>query len=196
MLAQKAISSSWTPPLDHPAETREILYFRYHAYRRRQVSKLLHVMPREGIRDLYGKARDWAKEQGCHDPRDPMAGLLRYAESILPLPTFEVWLKDREAHPLGHLEDVSEHASLAGETRPGRVEQRTFSHRGSAWVAALHVFRRHGAWRGFVRFRKEGAEDSYHTANIFREDTAKEIRERFEEFDEASLGAFLTSALP
>lgn len=198
MLAEQAPTPSWNPPLDHPVETKEILFFRYHAYRQRQVSQLLHVMPREGVRDLYGKARDWAKSQGVHDSRDPMTALLRYCETILPLPPFEVWLADREANPLGHLEDVSNNGAIGGETRPGRLETRTFEARGSTWMASLHVFRRDGAWRGFVQFSEVRIDEGprYHTANIFNEDSPSEIRRRFLDFGEPSLTAFLTSVLP
>ncbi len=198
MLAEKAPLQSWSPPLDHPVETQEILYFRYHAYRRRQASQLLHVMPREAVRPLYAEARAWAKERGVYDRRDPMTALVRYAELILPLPTFDIWLADRAAHPLSHLEDAAEASHMASETRPGCVDRRSFSARGQTWVAGLHVFRRDDVWRGFISFRREGAVvgEQYYTANVFREEDPQEVAERFADFDEASLWAFLNSALP
>ena len=107
-MGEQAWPQSWKAPKDSPAETPEVLYLRYHGYRRRQATRLLHVMPREAVRDLYGQAREWAKGRGLHDGQDPMATLVRFAEHLLPLPPFEVWLADREQYPLCHIEDSNE----------------------------------------------------------------------------------------
>ena len=185
---------SWTAP-ERLRESREVLYLRYQAYRRRQAAKLLHVMPREAVRELFAVAREWAREQGLHDGRDPMATLHRYALEILPLPPFEVWLQDRSLNPLAHLEEYSydPHAPEVG--RPGRLESRTFRHQSRSWRAALFVFREGDAWRGFVEFDEGRGAPSYKTANIFREESAGAVKARFHEFDEASLCSFLVSAL-
>ena len=192
---QTTQTRSWTPP-EQPVETREVLYLRYHAYRRRQAAQLLHVIPREAVRDLYARAREWAKERGLHDGRDPMASLKKFAEELLPLPTFEVWLADRERFPLCHLEDYTESAHAPRVSRPGKVEEREIGRDGRRWIGSLNVFREGDVWRGFIRFRERGKTQRYHTANIFREDSATEIRRRFREFDREALGAFLLSVLP
>ena len=68
----------------------------------------MRLIPRGAVRGLYGEARRWALEQGVHDSRDPMATLTRFAEHLLPLPPFEVWLADRATHPIRHIEDSSQ----------------------------------------------------------------------------------------
>lgn len=183
-------------PRDGPAETPEVLYFRYYAYRRRHADRLLRLVPREAVRDLYGKARVWAKARGLHDTRDPMATLTRFAEHLLPLPTFEIWLADRQRHPLRHIEDCGRSAHGPAPVRPAKVEERSFDFCGTTWIASLHVFVDGRRWRGFLRFREDGQTRRYHTAHIFLEETAREVRRSFREFDGAALGAFLRSVLP
>lgn len=177
-------------------ETQEILFARYQWYRRRQVARLLHLIPREAIRELYAQARDWAAERGTHDARDPMATLTSFAESLLPLPPFEVWLADRARHPLSHIEDGGDDPRSPMVPHPRRLEDRRFDYGHRSWVASLNVFREGAMWRGFLRFREVGHTRRYHTANIFLEDTARKVRERFREFDRGTLGAFLRSVLP
>ena len=195
-MGEQARMQSWQIPKDHPAETTEVLYLRYHGYRRRQSARLLHVMPRDAVRDLYARAREWAQGRGLHDSQDPMATLVRFAEHLLPLPPFEVWLADREQHPLHHIEDANEGPHAPSVGLPGRLEDRRFDYAGRSWIVSLHVFRDGSVWRGFLRFRQRGGTRRYHTANIFLEETAKEVRRRFREFDRATLGAFLRSVLP
>lgn len=186
---------SATPP-DGPAETPEVLYFRYCAYRRRHSDRLLRLVPRDAIRHLYGKARHWAAARGLHDTRDPMATLTRFAEHLLPLPTFEVWLADHRSHPLRHIEDGGHTAHSPAPVHPAKVEERPFDFCGRTWIASLHVFVDGGRWRGFLRFREEERNRRYHTAHIFLDETARGVRRSFREFDGAALGAFLRSVLP
>ena len=181
---------------DSPLETPEILWVRYRSYRRRQVTKLLHLVPRESIRELYGRARVWANERGIHDTQDPMASLASFAEHLLPLPPFEVWMADRARYPLSHIEDGAEDPRAVSMAHPRRLEDRRFDYGGRKWVASLNVFRDGAAWRGFLRFHEAGRTRRYHTANIFLEETARNVRERFREFDRGTLGAFLRSVLP
>ena len=183
---------------DKPLETPEVQFARYQCYRRRQITRLLHLVPRDAIRDLYGEARAWASERGIHDARDPMATLSAYAEHILPLPPFEVWAADRRRHPLSHIEDGGEdpRAEASATVHPRRLEDRRFRYGGRTWVASLNVFRDGAMWRGFLRFRETGRDHRHHTANIFLEETARMVRERFREFDRGTLGAFLRSVLP
>ena len=192
----QSVGNGWTAAHDSPAETPEVLYFRYLAYRRRHAERLVRLVPREAVRELYRKARGWAVKEGVHDTRDPMATLTRYAEHLLPLPPFKVWLSDRASHPIRHLEDSSATSPVSLPARPARVEDRRFGYEGRIWIASLHVFPVGNRWRGFLRFRLTGHSRRYHTAHIFLEDTAREVRRSFRGFDGAALGAFLRSVLP
>ncbi len=192
----QSVAKAWTAPRDRPAETPEVLYFRYLAYRRRHADRLVRLIPRDAVRDLYGKARDWAVAEGVHDSRDPMATLTRFAEHLLPLPPFEVWLADRTVHPIRHIEDSSRTSPVSPPAQPARVEERRFDYEGRIWIASLHVFAVGTRWRGFLRFRQSGHARRYHTAHIFLEETAREVRRSFRGFDGAALGAFLRSVLP
>lgn len=193
---ERTAAAESSTPRNGPAETPEVLYFRYLAYRRRHADRLVRLIPREAVRAMYGKARDWALEQGRHDSRDPMATLVRFAEHLLPLPPFEVWLADRASHPIRHIEDSSPASPVSAPSRPAKVEERRFDHEGRTWVASLHVFSTGTRWRGFLRFRASGRTRRYHTAHIFLEDTAREVRRSFRGFDGGALGAFLRSVLP
>ena len=129
-MGEQAWTQSWKAPRDHPAETTEVLYLKYHGYRRRQAARLLHVMPREAVRELYGEAREWAQARGLHDIQDPMATLVRFAEHLLPLPPFEVWLADREQYPLCHIEDSNEGPHAASMGAAGTVGRPALQLRG------------------------------------------------------------------
>ena len=181
---------------DSPLETTELLRQRYRHYRRRQIARLFHLMPREAVRELYVEARRWATDCGVHDTRDPMATLAAFSDRLLPLPPFKLWLRDRSEHPLAHLEDEGENPGSDPTTHPRQLEDRAFGHEGRSWIAGLHVFRDGPVWRGFIRFRETGHTRQYHTTDIFGEETARLVRERFRDFDEATLGAFLRSVLP
>ena len=195
-MQQQASWNGATGRNDAPLETPEVLYLRYQCYRRRQVTRLLHLVPRDAIRELYGQARAWASERGLHDARDPMATLSAFAEHLLPLPSFEVWQEDRARHPLSHIEDGGEDPRSDAMVLPRRLEDRRFDYGGRSWIASLNVFRDGVMWRGFLRFREVGRDRRHHTANIFLEETARKVRQRFREFDRGTLGAFLRSVLP
>lgn len=193
---QRAGTAWGTPPVDSPSETPEVQYFRYLAYRRRHADRLVRLIPRKAVRELYGKARKWALEHGKHDSRDPMATLTRFAEHLLPLPPFEVWLADRASHPIRHIEDSSAPSPASPLARTAKIEERRFDYEGRTWIASLHVVAADARWRGFLRFRESGRVRRYHTAHIFLEETAREVRRSFRGFDGAALGAFLRSVLP
>ena len=193
---EQRVGKAWTSPRHGPSETPEVLYFRYLAYRRRHADRLVRLIPREAVRGLYGEARRWALEQGVHDSRDPMATLTGFAEHLLPLPPFEVWLADRATHPIRYIEDSSRMSPVSPPAQPAKVEERRFDYEGRIWVASLHVFAVEDRWRGFLRFRQSGHARRYHTAHIFLEDTARGVRRSFRGFDGGALGAFLRSVLP
>ena len=167
----------------------------YGAYRRRHAERLVRMVPREAVRDLYAEARNWAKDAGLHDRSDPMSTLLSFAEHLLPLPTFEVWLSDRAHSPLCHIED-GEGNDLATPSNPAKVDERRFAYDGRSWHASLHLYPDGERWRGFLQFRGEGDERLHHTASILLEETARQVRRSFRGFDGVALGAFLRSALP
>lgn len=168
----------------------------YERYRERQVLSFLSLLPREGIRPLYRTARRWAVERDLHQEKDPLATLARYCQTILPLPPFPVWLEDFREHQGAYLEELDAAPAGDGEPVPVTTEVRSLEEDGRRWYAALAVFRRDGAWRGYVTFRAEGSDSSFRTADIFRSDEPSEIRHRFEEFDRGTLAAFLRSTLP
>ncbi|MDX1566761.1 MAG: hypothetical protein R3223_03105 [Longimicrobiales bacterium] len=170
----------------------------YDAYVRRQAREFLDLIPREGLRPLYGRARAWAREQGLHDEKDPLATLLRFCEVMLPLPPFHVWLEDVHRNSDAHVDELRRTPEgRAGDQESVPVETRTFiGGRGDEWRATLSLYRAKGAWRGLIRFRRERDDSNLCTAAIFREDDPEEIRGRFRSFDEPALEAFLRSVEP
>jgi hypothetical protein len=169
---------------------------RYRAYRSRQAQALVSFLPQEAIRPLYAQARTWAAEVGVRIGKDPLATLLLFLQELLPLPPFEVWLRDRAEHLPAHLEE--EFTSAPAHRRispPVTVESRPVSLGESHWRASLSLFRRDEAWRGFISFRPVGDGPGVRTADIFREEDPEEIRSRFLSFNAHTLQAFLRSVL-
>lgn len=195
-----------TPHLHGPASELELggtaveagasLRRLYRGYCKRQITSLLSLLPREGVRPLYRTARRWAVERGCHEAKDPLATLLRYCETVLPLPPFPVWLEDFRRHRGAYLEELDAAPGDDEEELPVTMDCRSLEADGRRWYAALAVFRREGAWRGYVSFRAEASDTSVRTADIFRSHELTEIRDRFREFDGETLRAFLRSTLP
>jgi hypothetical protein len=169
---------------------------RYRAYRSRQAQALVSFLPRDAIRPLYARARSWAEDTGLRVGKDPLATLLLFLQEILPLPPFEVWLKDRTENLSAHLEE--EFISAPAHRRaspPVTVESRPVSLGQSHWRASLSLFRRDEAWRGFISFRPMGDGPGVRTADIFREEDPEAIRTRFLSFNAPTLQAFLRSVL-
>lgn len=169
---------------------------RYRAYRRRQAQALISLLPREAIRPLYGRAREWAAEEGVERGKDPLATLLRFVEEILPLPPLAVWAQDRARNLAAHLEE--EFASAPAQRRassPVTVESRALRVGDSHWRASLNLFRRDDAWRGFIAFRPVGDGPGVRTADVFREEDPEAIKDRFLSFRAETLRAFLRSVL-
>ncbi|MFP3947551.1 MAG: hypothetical protein ACLFWG_02375 [Longimicrobiales bacterium] len=170
----------------------------YDSYARRQAQGLLDLIPREGLRPLYGRAREWALERGLHDEKDPLATLLRFCEELLPLPPFDLWLKDVARHAEEHLADLRRTPEgRAGDRESVPVESRTITGGdGVEWRAILSLYRAYGVWKGLIRFNRDDDARDLSTAAIFREDDPGEIRTRFRSFDEPALLAFLRSVQP
>jgi len=174
-----------------PAGEVDELQRRYAAYRRRHVTRLVHLMPREAIRPLYRKARLVAS-----DTEDPLELLLRYCEELLPLPPFSVWHDDLVRCPEAHLADMDESPDAPTAAAPSTVEVRSLVYHGRAWLARLKSYRDGGVWRGYIAFADEDAGRVHRTAPVFRESDPVALRERFLSFEPVALEAFLRSALP
>jgi hypothetical protein len=177
----------------HRATTSE-LSGRYDAYRRRQARALLRVVPQGAIRPLYRRAlkAGFTKEGAS----DPMGVLVRYCETLLPLPPFEAWRQDVRQNPTAHLYDVDDSAEAPGADAPVTVETRVFSHADHQWLAHLRSFRDGVTWRGFIAFEDSRSHLVHRTAVIFREADPVDVRDRFLSFESSALVAFLRSALP
>lgn len=183
--------------LDFIAEAE--LAGRYAAYRRRQAVRLVQMLPKDAIRPLYRRARDEARRADALPDGgevDPLALLSAYCESLLPLPTYDVWLSDLRRHPDGHFADLEESADGPTPEAPSTLGVRPLVVRGRPWLAHLRSFRDSGLWRGYISFEEGGSGRVHRTAAVFCEAGAGELRERFFSFEEAALEAFLRSSLP
>lgn len=175
------------------------LHVRYAAYRRRQAARLLQMLPRDAIRPLYRRARFEAVRDGAGQDvvgEDPLAFLVAYCESLLPLPPFEVWRDDFARNPDAHFADLED--SLDGPTQeaPSTMEARSLVVAGQKWIAHLRAFQEGGFWRAFISFEECGTGRLQRTASVFYERDAGELRDRFLSFEPEALRAFLRSALP
>jgi hypothetical protein len=171
----------------------------YEAYCRRQTQRLLALLPREAIRPLYREARRQLVETaaGAGDDKDPMAVLHAYCRKLLPLPPMDVWEADVASNPSAYLDDAATDEPLPESLAAARtVEARFFMADGRRWSATLGVHRDGGIWRGHIAFRTRDGTRTYRTAEIFREGGAEALRDRFQEFDDVTLHAFLRSARP
>ena len=167
----------------------------YDAYCRRQAAALLSLVPRDGIRPLYRKARESCEISGIQRGEDPIEILNRFCREILPLPPFAVWAADFAMYPAGHLDAMRADPAL-NASAPVTVELRTLRHAATDWLAELNLFPDGEVWRGFIEFRGEGGATGARTADIFRDPDPMEIRQRFRSFEPATLQAFLRSTLP
>ena len=183
----------------------EELRAQYAAYRRRQARALLSVIPGEAIRPLYREALSVSAEGlpggGAPDDvaevEDPMEILVTYCEKVLPLPPFQVWLDDMQRRPEAHWLDLEGSAEAPTAARPVTIDARSFGRDPDVWTGRLRGFRDGNVWRGFITFGAEREREGVHrTALIFCESSVSDLRDRFRGFDEASLKAFLRSALP
>ena len=170
---------------------------RYDEYCRRQAKGLVSILPKEAIRPLYGRAREWGRTTGKEVEKDPLATLLLFLREILPLPPRDVWERDRAEHLDAHVkEEFDSPPAHRRSSPPVTVESRGMEMEGRRWRATLNLFRRDEAWRGFIVFHPLGETETVQTADIFREEDPDEIRNRFLGFHNQTLQAFLRSVLP
>lgn len=168
----------------------------YRAYRRRQAEELVRLLPSEGVRPLYKRAREWARARDLHDGKDPMRTLLRYCEHLLPLPPFREWVRDTTKNADAHVRQLERAPDGDGAGSPLPLEVRSFDDRGSVWYATLSLYRAEEAWRGFIAFHRGPETPILRTAEIFREESPAEVRSRFRAFEPPALRAFLRSVRP
>ena len=168
---------------------------RFEEYCRQQVTLLLEIIPRQAVRPLYRRARIWATERGLHEAKDPMATLRGFCRELLSLPPLEVWLADCD-HRLANPGAGVEWATLADPMEPIAVDVRRIDHGSEPWHGTLEVYRGGDAWRGLIRFQRDGEEDYFRTGEIFREDDLQDLRDRFHSFTVSTMSAFLRSTLP
>ena len=174
--------------------TRDDLLLEYQAYRKRQARGLVRLLPKEAIRPLYRRALKAGF--GAERSSDPLATLVDYCETLLPLPPFELWCADRVASPTAHLLDLDDSAAAPTSDAPTTVEARLFDFEGTTWIAHLRSFRDGTVWRGYITFEERASRRVHRTALIFRESDPADLRDRFLEFEAGALTAFLRSALP
>ncbi len=169
---------------------------RYQGYCQQQVSLLLEIIPREAVRPLYRRARAWATERGVHESKDPMSTLRGFCREVLPLPPFEVWRSDYENHRLAHVSAGVERSPLPEAMEPIAVDVRRIEHEAEPWQGTLEVYRGGDAWRGLIRFQRDGEGGHFRTGEIFCEDDLQDLRDRFISFTAPTMSAFLRSTLP
>ncbi|MDZ7780912.1 MAG: hypothetical protein U5R14_13405 [Gemmatimonadota bacterium] len=172
------------------SELREL----YEGYRRRQARRLVAMLPREAVRPLY-RAALHASPRGASDP-DPLRLLVEYCATLLPLPPFSVWVKDHERFPSAHLREWAESADPPTAADPVTLARRRLRCFGESWEVRVRAFHEGGAWRGFIAFEGSSPSEVHDTAVVFRETGPEQVRERFLDFEEAALEAFLRSTLP
>lgn len=173
--------------------TRDEEFAEYEAYRQRQARALVGMLPRPAIRPLYRRA---LKSGLPHSEHDPLGTLAAFCETLLPLPTFDVWRADRKAYPDAHIDELASAPSAPSAAAPVTLEARYLERTQGAWTARLRGFRDEDGWRGFIAFEEAQSGRIHRTALIFREPDAVELRSRFLSFESAALEAFLRSALP
>jgi len=179
---------------EHRRLALDELLVQYEAYRKRQARGLVRLLPREAVRPLYRRALEAG--YGERTPADPVAALVDYCETLLPLPPFEQWCDDLARFPVAHLRDLDDSAAAPTAEAPTTVEARLFEFGGDPWIAYLRSFRDGSAWRGYIAFEERQSRRIHRTALIFRETDPADLRERFLGFEPVALEAFLRSALP
>jgi hypothetical protein len=170
---------------------------RYEEYCRRQAKGLVSILPKNAIRPLYARAREWGRMTGKEVEKDPLATFVRYLQEVMPLPPRAVWEADRSKNLAAHVrEEFDSPPAQHRSSPPVTVESRGMEMDGRRWRATLNLFRKDEAWRGFIIFNPLGESEVARTADIFREEDPDDIRNRFLGFHNQTLQAFLRSVLP
>ena len=183
------------PAPDRVEPSEEELREAYDDYRERQMRQLVALLPREAVRPLYRAAR--SDPSLSTEPDDPLGLLAAYCGRALPLPPFEVWVRDFRARPDAYLVELDRTAGAPTASAPVTLEtRRLMTKEPASWVARVRAFRDHDGWKGFIAFEDEVSGISHRTGLIFREADPREIRSRFLDFESASLEAFLRSCRP
>ena len=131
-----------------PVVTEDELRTRYVAYRRRHATRLVRMLPRDAIRPLYRRARFEAVRDGgggAELAEDPLALLVAYCETLLPLPPFEIWRADFERNPDAHFVDLEDSLDDPTPEAPSTMESRGIELGDDRWTAHLRAFREDGA---------------------------------------------------
>src|SRR5690606_29140792 len=113
----------------------------------------IRLLPVEAIRPLYRRAL--AEGYGESAAADPLDALLRFCESLLPLPPFATWCDDFARHPVAHLHDLDDSADVPTADAPSTLAARPFDADGQRWVAHLRCFRDGVTWTGYIMFENE-----------------------------------------
>ncbi len=170
---------------------------RYRAYRRRQALLLAHLMPREAIRPLMRAVRARAAlEESTDALQDPLDALVDLCEELLPLPPFDVWSADEALHPETYLDDMDAGPMPPAASEPVVLHERALRADPGVWIARLVARREADVWRGLIEFTDPSGAGVWRTASIFCEESARHLIERFSDFDDVALTAFLRSSLP
>lgn len=172
---------------------------RYEAYCRRQAAILLRLVPEGGAAGLHRVAS--AREGGTRT--DAFSRLTAYCRELLPLPPFRAWCDDFLAHPARYLDEARPWQG-GEDDGPAALAARSFDVRGRRWSAYLVVRALPDGWTGWLVFSAGDPEafdsvppaPSGCTGEIFREESAEGVVDRFVAFDDETLRAFLRSALP
>lgn len=170
----------------------------YEAYCRRQAALLLSVLPEGSAAGLHRRATE-----GAGQGSDGFGRLKAFCRELLPLPPFDRWCDDFLAHPARYLDDARPWRER-DEDGPTALAVRPFDVDGRPWSAYLVVRALADGWTGWLVFSPGAFEPSDSapsgrkgcTGEIFREPRAEHVVERFDAFDDATLRAFLRSALP
>lgn len=180
------------PHIEVLEEDLDDLRRQYAEYRARQGQALVYMLPPEAVRPLLRRIHRRSKAPDLAE--DPLGALAEFCSEMLPLPPFDVWLRDVRAHPDAYLESLDAPAAAPTVSAPATLEARRFDRAGRTWIARLRAYRDEDAWRGFIVFQADGSDRVQRTSLVFREDGPREVRERFLSFEAAALESFLRSA--
>ncbi len=188
----------------------DTLHALYERYCDTEARELLALIPREGLRSLWGRARERAQPPGegaegrrpGEPPPDALDLLRAETRALLPLPPYEVWVRSYLDRRGAYLERMGI-PSAPERAGPVTVAVRPVD---AIWWAHLNLERREDGWVGHLAFHMGaeaerigaagGVRGGGRTTDIFRGESPDEIRERFREFTAYTLQAFLRSVTP